>query len=228
MGASGRTVGAALRGRPWLNPPDSKNDGLGFGEHDFKPRAATEGRPLQYVRWRLMNSKSRCFRKGLLLLIILAFARTTIAHEGPPFPLFVDQKVDRYVVSVWTDPDVGTALFFVIVNAENLPPDLHVQIGVQPVSGRLAEVFYPAERENVQGRDQYKSQVQFDAQELWRVRVQLQSTQSGNAETVATVEATPPGYGRWDLLIYLVPFLAVGLLWAMAMIRKVRQRTGDT
>ncbi len=169
------------------------------------------------------------FRKSLLLLlIVLVFVRTTNAHEGPPFPLFVDQKVDRYVVSVWTDPDVGTALFFVIVNGQELPADLHVQIGVQPVSGRLAEVFYPAERENIQGRVQYQSQVQFDAEELWRVRVQLQSVRSGNAETVATVEATPPGYGRWDLLIYLLPFLAVGLLWALAMIRKVRQRTGDT
>lgn len=167
------------------------------------------------------------FRIGLLLLIVLVFARNTSAHEGPPFPLFVDQKVERYVVSVWTDPDVGTALFFVIVNGQELPADLRIQIGVQPVSGRLAEVFYPAERENVQGRVQYKSQVQFDAQELWRVRVQLQSSQSGNAETVATVEATPPGYGRWDLLIYLLPFLAVGLLWAVAMIRKVKQRTGD-
>ena len=164
------------------------------------------------------------FRKSLLLFIVFAFARTTDAHEGPPFPLFVDQKVGRYVVSVWTDPDVGTALFFVIVDGNELPPDLRVQIGVQPSSGRLAEVFFPAERENVQGRVQYKSQVQFDAQELWRVRIQLQSAQSGNAETVATVEATPPGYGRWDLLIYLLPFLAVGLLWAVAMVRKVKRR----
>ncbi len=40
-----RTVGAALRGRPWLAHRIPKTDGLGFGEHDFKPRAATEGRP---------------------------------------------------------------------------------------------------------------------------------------------------------------------------------------
>jgi hypothetical protein len=160
--------------------------------------------------------------------VILLIAATATAHEGPPFPLFVDQKVDRYVVSVWTDPDVGTALFFVIIDQKDLPADLRVQIGVQPVSGRLSEVFYPAERENVQGRVQYKSQVQFDAQELWHVRVQLLSAQSGNAETIATVEATPPGYGRWDLLIYLSPFLAVGLLWTIVMIRKHKQRTGDT
>ena len=158
----------------------------------------------------------------LCLIIVLFFARTTSAHEGPPFPLFVDRKVDRYVVSVWTDPDVGTALFFVIVNAPDLPADLRVQIGVQPVSGRLPEAFYPARRENLQNQVQYRAEVHFDAEELWNVRVRLDSVQ-GSVETVATVEATPPGYGRWDLLLYLMPFLAVGVLWAIAMIRKMRR-----
>ena len=158
----------------------------------------------------------------LPFVICLLFARTASAHEGPPFPLFVDQKVGRYVVSVWTDPDVGTGQFFVIVNGE-VPADLRVQIGVQPVSGRLAEAFYAAQRENLQQQIQYKAEVHFDAEELWRVRVRLESAQ-GNAETVATVEATPPGYGRWDLLLYLFPFLAVGALWAIALIRKLRRR----
>jgi hypothetical protein len=164
-------------------------------------------------------------RLTLLLGPILLLATVVSAHEGPPFPLFVDQKADRYVVSVWTDPDVGTALFFVILNAPEPPPDLRVQISVQPVSGRLPETFYAAERENVQGRVQYRAQVQFDAQELWRVRVRLESAQ-GNGETVATVEATPPGYGRWDLLVYLLPFLAIGVLWAIAMLRRIKCRTG--
>lgn len=165
----------------------------------------------------------------LLLLVIILFARTASAHEGPPFPLFVDQKVDPYLISVWTDPDVGTALFFVIVNAQNaaaVPADLKVQIGVQPASGRLPEAFYLCERENVQGEIQYRTQVHFDAQELWRVRVRLESAM-GTAETLATVEATPPGYGRWDLLLYLLPFLAVGILWVIAMVHRIKRRTGD-
>ena len=166
-----------------------------------------------------------CRRISLPILIILFLAQGASAHEGPPFPLFVDQKVDRYTVSLWTDPDVGDALFFVIVNAPT-PPDLQVQIGVQPASGRLPEAFYPGERESVSGQTQYRALVHFDAEELWRVRVRLQSA-NGNAETIATVEATPPGYGRWDLLIYLVPFLAVGVLWAVVMIRKIKRRTGD-
>lgn len=163
---------------------------------------------------------------ALLFIILFLFARAASAHEGPPFPLFVDQKVDRYVVSVWTDPDVGTALFFVIVNAQDaaaLPADLRVQIGVQPVSGRLAEKFYVAQRENLQQQVQYKAEVHFDAEEMWRVRVRLESAQ-GNAETFATVEATPTGYGRWDLLLYLLPFVAVGLLWSIALLRKLKRR----
>lgn len=159
------------------------------------------------------------------LLIILLLAQSTLAHEGPPFPLFVDQKADPYVISLWTDPDVGDALFFVIVNGQ-APPDLQVQIGVQPTSGRLPEAFYTAQHESVSGQVQYRALVHFDAEELWRVRVRLLSAQ-GNAETVATVEATPPGYGRWDLLVYLLPFLAVGVLWAIAMFRKIKRRTGD-
>ena len=171
-----------------------------------------------------MSSQRLTF--ALPVVLIVFFVRTINAHEGPPFPLFVDQKVDPYVVSVWTDPDVGDALFFVIVSAQQpaqLPPDLRVQIGVQPASGRLPEAFYPGERENVQGQVQYRAQVHLDAEELWRVRVKLEST-AGNAETVATVEATPPGYGRWDLLVYLLPFVGVGVLWAVAMVRKLKRR----
>jgi hypothetical protein len=164
-------------------------------------------------------------RHALPLVIFLLFAGNAIAHEGPPFPLFVDQNVDRYVVSVWTDPDVGTALFFVIVSAPDateVPADLRVQIGVQPVSGRLSEKFYAAQREDLPQQIQYRAEVHFDSEELWRVRVRLESA-LGNAETVATVEATQPGYGRWDLLVYLFPFLAIGALWAIALIRKLRR-----
>lgn len=171
----------------------------------------------------------RSVKYTLPFVIFFLFARTASAHEGPPFPLFVDRKVDSYLVSVWTDPDVGTALFFVIVSAQDsaaLPADLRVRIGVQPVSGRLTEIFHTAERENLQQQVQYRAEVQFDAEEIWRVRVRLESAQ-GDAETIDTVEATPPGYGRWDLLLYLFPFVAIGVLWTIALVRKLRRRPGD-
>lgn len=175
----------------------------------------------------MRNVEMRSLRARLIVfLAILIFVNSARAHEGPPFPIVVDKKIDPYIVSIWTDPDVGTALFFVIVNtsqSSSLPADLRVQIGVQPATGRLSEVFYPTVREELQGQTQYLAEVHLDAEELWRVRVRLESA-AGNAETLATVEATPPGYGRWDLLLYLLPFLAIGLLWSIALVRRIKRR----
>src|SRR5262249_688066 len=151
---------------------------------------------------------------------LLLLSKAVMAHAGPPFPLLQDQKVRSYSVSVWTDPDVGTGTFFVMLNPPpggSVPADLKISVGVQPVNGRLPETFYPAEREDLRGQIQYKSLVQFDNQEMWRVRVRLQSVEA-NGELVGQVEATPPGYGRWDMLLYLLPFVAVGILWLLAVL----------
>lgn len=163
----------------------------------------------------------RRVRLALALCLWLLPMRAS-AHDGPPFAIVVDKQAGPCVISVWTDPDVGTGTFFIIVNAtpENpVPADLKVQVAVQPTSGRLSEVTYPAQRENLRDQVQYKALVQFDAQELWRVRVRVESAQ-GSGEVVATVEATPPGLGRWDLLVYLAPFLLVGFLWIVVVVRR--------
>ena len=163
------------------------------------------------------------------LAILLLFVTTVSAHDGPPYPILVDQKVGSHVISVWSDPDVGTGTFFIIVNSPSdnaIPTDLKVTVSVQPTSGRLAEAFYSADREDLNGQIQYKALVPFDAQEFWQVRVRLQSAQS-NGEALATVEVTPPGLGRWDLLIYLAPFLAVGTLWVVAVVRRRSREKPD-
>lgn len=163
-------------------------------------------------------------RLGSLLLtagLLLAVSAPVFAHEGPPYPIIVDQSVGPCVLSVWSDPDVGTGTFFFILEPApggRVPEDVRVEIGVRPASGRLPEAVYAAEREDQGGRVQFKALVPFDAQELWRVRVRLQSSQGGG-EATTDVEVTPPGYGRWDLLIYLLPFAAVGFLWLRAIIK---------
>jgi hypothetical protein len=160
--------------------------------------------------------------RSLLLAVALLLAGTTraLAHNAPPYPIIVDKNLDPCVVSVWADPDVGTGTFFIVVEPTSggkLPEDIRAEVGVRPVSGRLPEAFYVAEREDLRGRVQYKALVKFDAQELWRVRVRLQSSQGGG-EAVTDVEVTPPGYGRWDLLLYLLPFVAVGSLWLRVVV----------
>ena len=153
-------------------------------------------------------------------LLLFSLSVHALGHDGPPFPIVVDQQVGPWVISVWTDPDIGQGSFFVII--QTAPPnDLTVQVAVQPTSGRLPEATYTAVREDLKGQLQYKTFVKFDAQEKWRVRVTLQSSQ-GNGETIAFVEPTPQGLGRWDLLLYLLPFLAIGFLWLRAFLSKKR------
>jgi len=151
-------------------------------------------------------------------LLVLLFSARSLAHDGPPFAIVVDQQVGPYIISVWTDPDIGEGSFFVITQAAP-PNDLTVQVAVQPTSGRLPEATYAAVREDLKGQVHYKTMVHFDAQETWRVRVSLHSAQ-GSGETIAFVEPTPEGLGRWDLLIYLLPFLAIGFIWLRAFLSK--------
>ncbi len=172
-------------------------------------------------------------RLGSLLLaagLLLAVSADAFAHEGPPYPIIVDKTLGPCVLSVWSDPDVGTGTFFFILEPTpggKLPDRISIEIGVRPASGRLPEAVYAAEREDQGGRVQFKALVPFDAEERWRVRVHLRSAQGGG-EAETDVEVTPPGYGRWDLLIYLLPFAAVGFLWLRALLkRRARSRPAN-
>ena len=157
--------------------------------------------------------------------LLLAITVPAAAHNGPPFPIIVDRRVGPCVISVWTHPDVGIGTFFIMVNAPPggaIPKDLKIDIGVQPVTGRLPEKRYGGRIQQLRGQLQYNYEVPFDAQEVWRVHVLLESSQ-GRGETGATVEVTPPGLGSWDLLWYASPFAAVGFLWFRALMRKRRR-----
>jgi hypothetical protein len=162
---------------------------------------------------------------GLLLVLLLMLALPAIAHNGPPFPIIENKKVGPCIVALWTHPDVGTGAFYVFVDPAGgtLPDDLKIKIGVQPVTGRLPEKFYEAERVKSRGQAQYNAQADFDRQELWRVRLVIQSSRGGG-EATAQVEVTPPGFGRWDLLLYLLPFLMVAFLWFLGISRARRRK----
>ncbi len=77
----------------------------------------------------------------------------------------------------------------------------------------------PAALDKMRDHTEYYVEIPFDAQEVWRIHVMLDSA-AGHGESSATVEVTPAGLGRWDLLLYGSPFLAVGFLWFRALRRK--------
>jgi len=162
--------------------------------------------------------------------LLLAMTIPAAAHNGPPFPIITDRRVGPCVISLWTHPDVGTGTFWIMVDAPPggaIPKDLKFEIGVQPVSRRLPEKLYAARLDKMRGQVQYYVEVPFDAQELWRVHLLLDSS-AGHGESTATVEVTPPGFGRWDLLWYTSPFAAVAFLWFRALARKRKREVHPT
>jgi hypothetical protein len=171
---------------------------------------------------RLPRHFDAIFSAGILFVFWLVSPIIASAHNGPPFPIIENRTVGPCIISLWTHPDVGTGAFFVFVQPGAggiVPKDLKVQIGVQPESGRLAEAVYTADLDQSGGQLQYKALVDFDRDEFWRVRLVLQSSQGGG-EVFSRVEATPIGFGKWDLLFFLLPFLLVASLWFRGMTRR--------
>jgi hypothetical protein len=161
-------------------------------------------------------------RRTLFLALLLG-ALPIYGHSGPPFPILVDQRVGPYVASVWTDPDIGTGTFFVILEApkgRSLPARTAVRIGVQPVTKRLPEVFYEAEPQPVKEGARYFAEVKFDQGGMWHTRV-LVDGPAGGGELKADVEPTPDGIiGPFASLVYALPFVGIGFLWIKAVLRR--------
>jgi hypothetical protein len=162
----------------------------------------------------------------VMTLLALCTALPARAHLGPPYPIMQDRKVGPFTVSVWANPDTGLGSFFVVIDPPKggtVPSDMKVQVAAQPVSGRLPEKAYGAWREKLRDRVEFKADVPFDKEEEWRVRILLTSV-AGSGEADTNVQVTPPGLGRWDLLLFALPFIGVGVLWFKAMKTKLRQR----
>ena len=176
----------------------------------------------------LNKPKKRVVWHACLATIVFAICGSSVAwaHIGPAYPIMQNRKIGPFTVAVWSNPDVGVGSFFVVVDAPkgtSVPSDMKVRVIVQPVDGRLPEKSYDAWREKLRNRVEFKTDVPFDKEGTWRVRVVLASSEV-NGETDTNVEVTPGLLGRWDLLFFLLPFLGVGVLWFKAMTTKRKNR----
>ena len=178
----------------------------------------------------IAKNRDRSTRAAMLrwcvVITLLILSMPAWAHIGPPYPIMENRKVGSMSVTVWSNPDVGTGSFFIIIDppaGASVPGDMKVRVAVQPVSGRLPEASYGAWREKLFNRVEFKTDVPFDKEETWRIRVLLSSSQV-NGEANTDVEVTPAVLGRWDLLLFLLPFLGVGFLWFKAMTTKLERR----
>jgi hypothetical protein len=168
------------------------------------------------------HPSGRSARGCVALLLALLAAPLARAHDGPPYPVLVDQTAGPYVLSVWADPDVGTGTFYIQLEP---PPGgavteaTTVELWVQPADGRSPEVRSLATRKASRDGVRFTADARFDTEEWWRARFVLRGPQ-GTAEAETKVEVTPPGLGRLDLLVYLAPFLAIAFLWARAALTR--------
>jgi len=173
------------------------------------------------------NEHRRIRRIALVITLLMSCACLPAwAHIGPPYPIMQNRKIGPYSVDVWSNPDVGVGSFFVIINpppGSSVPADMKVQVAVRPVSGRLPEATYGAWREKLRDRVEFKTTVPFDKEEMWRVRILLTSS-LGSGETDTDVPVTPTLLGRWNLLLFALPFVGVGWLWFKAVKTKRENR----
>lgn len=175
-----------------------------------------------------MTRNETGMRRTLWILLLTLSAAGLLpapagAHAGPPFPILVDQRIGPWKVSLWTDPDIGTGVAFVILETPDGqtpgPLPTAVRVSAQPVDGGLAEVSYTAKPKGRAEDRNYFTEVRFDHGGMWRLRVTLDGPDGGSA--AAEVEATPDGLlGPGELLLYAAPFLAVGFLWIKAVLRR--------
>jgi hypothetical protein len=140
-----------------------------------------------------------------------------------------NRKVGPFNVEVWSNPDVETGSFYVIIDPPKgsglaVPQDMKVQVAVQPLSKRLPVTVYNAWREKLLDHVEFKALVPFDKEEMWHVHITFSSS-TANGEADTDVLVTPALLGRWDLLIFVLPFAGIGVLWfKAASVKRTRRR----
>jgi hypothetical protein len=161
-------------------------------------------------------------------------ARSTVAaHDGPPFPIVSNHAAGSYEIDVWTDPDAtddrsAGGQFWVIVEpageSGEPPAGTAVTVSIRPVADGAAWLTKRAEP--VDGRlSRHFAALVMDHEGRFDVRVEVEGP-LGPAVAAAWVDATydlrPPPV---MLLLYLMPFVVVGVLWTKRLIRRRRAKS---
>jgi len=171
----------------------------------------------------LSRASQRLTRALLALALCTA---TAAAHDGPPYPIFVDEPLGGWTVSVWTDPDVGTGTFYYYLE----PPP-----GADPDSVRIEVSAFPSDdpTARVEGLSvpaepgepfQQFGTLDFHHRETWPTHFVLRATDDPArvlGELGWDLEVTPPGLGTVDILWFAFPFLALGAIWLRALLAQL-------
>ena len=168
-------------------------------------------------------------------IILLLVQRSVAAHDGPPFPIVSNQIAGPYSISIWTDPDTtddGTPAgqFWVTLEAARgagaMPAGTIATVSVAPLD-RTGQT-YEGKAAPVDGKiNRQFVALLLDHEGRFAVRVTVEGP-LGRANVDSQVDAT------YDLrpspasvVLYLLPFVAVGVLWVKVLIQRRRTAPRD-
>ena len=175
----------------------------------------------------MMTSSSRL---AVAMAVLVLAPRALDAHDGPPYPMVSNYNSGPYSISVWTDPDTtddGTpgGQFWVTLeaagNVKAVPAGTLATVSIRP----LDRSGQPREGQSVPMAGDVARQfvaLVMDHEGRFAVRVTVDGP-SGRGQVEGEVAATydlrpPPGL----LVLYLLPFVAVGALWVNVLVRRRR------
>lgn len=169
--------------------------------------------------------------RGLALGVTLS-ATPAWAHSGPPYPIVSNRIVGAYKVSIWTDPDASDdgslqGKFWVTLEPSNrraaIPADTRAHLSIRPLDRTGPSETAAAAPVDGDPSQQYVALL-MDHEGRFGVHLTVGGA-LGRAEIEAEVEATydsrPPPI---MLIVYAIPFLLVGLLWAKLLRQRRRAR----
>jgi hypothetical protein len=170
---------------------------------------------------------------GRLPFVVLATAallsaEAVTAHSGPPFPILSNQIAGAYDISIWSDPDTTDdgspgGQFWVVLNAVDRGPGIPaatvVTVAIRPVDRDGPSRAGRASPVNGAVGNQFIALL-MDHEGPFAVRVTVESP-LGRAEVESRADATydlRPSRGL--IVVYLLPFVAVGALWMKVLWRR--------
>jgi hypothetical protein len=172
---------------------------------------------------------------GFALLGFLALGALIEAHSGPPFPIVSSQAAGNYDVAIWTDPDatddaVAGGQFWVVLTprggATEIPAATRVLVAIRATDRPGPELTAAAAPVGGLVSRQFAA-LRMDHEGRFAVRVAVDGP-LGRAEVTSAVDATYDARPAPVLfLVYLLPFVALGLLWVKLLRRRRALRRGD-
>lgn len=153
------------------------------------------------------------------------------AHEGPPYPILVDEPVAGLTLSIWADPDVGEGTFFYYVDGPL--EGLEIEAVARPLSAPPRNTT-GADWSRIEVREtsspapagapyQQVGELPFAYRGAWRTDFIVRRP-DGEGRLSYDLDVTPPGLGPLYLLWYAVPFATAAAIWLRVLVARGSRR----